>query len=47
MIQPFDVSGIARGADGIARYLDRPRNPAGKVLKPALREQTQRGKPLR
>ncbi|MGD0947994.1 MAG: AMP-binding protein [Candidatus Binatia bacterium] len=26
MIQPFDVSGIARGADGIARYLDRPRS---------------------
>ena len=25
-IQPFDVSGIARGADGIARYLDRPRS---------------------
>jgi acyl-CoA synthetase (AMP-forming)/AMP-acid ligase II len=26
MIQPFDMSGIARGADGIARYLDRPRS---------------------
>lgn len=24
--QPFDMSGIARGADGIARYLDRPRS---------------------
>ncbi len=24
VIQPFDDSGIARGADGIARYLDRP-----------------------
>src|SRR5512139_158447 len=25
-IQPFDGSGVARGADGIARYLDRPSN---------------------
>ena len=25
-IQPFDMSGIVRGADGIARYLDRPRS---------------------
>ena len=25
-VQPFDMSGIARGADGIARYLDRPRS---------------------
>jgi long-chain acyl-CoA synthetase len=25
-IQPFNVSGIERGADGIARYLDRPRS---------------------
>src|SRR3989442_993408 len=24
MIQPFDDSGITRGADGIARYQDRP-----------------------
>jgi hypothetical protein len=24
VIQPFDDSGIMRGADGIARYLDRP-----------------------
>ena len=24
VIQPFDDSGITRGADGIARYLDRP-----------------------
>ena len=25
-IEPFDTSGIARGPDGIARYLDRPRS---------------------
>ena len=33
--QPFDMSGIARGADGIARYLDRPRSLV-EMLRPTV-----------